>query len=134
MVIVDGERTPGFKLALAIGIGFLLSIPLFSIYLLNYGRQSESTEATDSITSGWGGAQVIGGPVLVIPYRVTATTTAVENGQNVTRTSSVQKMLQIAPEVLNVSTVLQTQLRKRSIYQAAVYEAAVSDSGGTPLS
>src|SRR5690242_2546810 len=115
MVRVDGERTPGFKLALAIGIGFLLSIPLFSIYLLNYGRQSESTEATHSITSGWGGQQIIGGPVLVIPYRVTTTTTAVENGQNVTRTSSAQKELRLAPEALDISTDLKPQLRKRSI-------------------
>jgi len=126
MVRVDGERTPGFKLALAIGIGFLLSIPLFSIYLLNYGRQSESTEATDSITSGWGGAQVIGGPVLVIPYRVTATTTVNENGQNVTRTSSVQKELRLAPEALDVSTNLQPQLRHRSIYEAVIYDAALT--------
>ena len=50
MVRIDGTRTPGFKLMLAIGIGFLLSIPLFSIYLLNYGRQSESSEAMQSIT------------------------------------------------------------------------------------
>src|SRR3569623_725666 len=97
MVRVDGERTPGVKLALAIGSGFLLSIPLFSIYLLNYGRQSESTEATQSITSGWGGTQVIGGPVLVIPYRVTTAPTAVENGQNVPRTRPAEKELRLAP-------------------------------------
>jgi len=126
MVRVDGERTPGFKLALAIGIGFLLSIPLFSIYLLNYGRQSESTEATQSITSGWGGTQVIGGPVLVIPYRVTTATTVVENRQNVTRTSTAQKELRLAPEVLDVSTNLQPQLRHRSIYEAVIYDAALT--------
>ena len=41
MVRFDGERTAGFKLLLAIGVGFLLTIPLFSIYLLNYDRQSQ---------------------------------------------------------------------------------------------
>ena len=126
MVRLDGERTPGTKLALAIGIAFLLSIPLFSIYLLNYNRQSESSEATQSITSGWGGTQIIGGPVLVIPYAATVTTTSVENGQNVTRTNTMQKELQIAPELLNVATGLQPQRRKRSIYEAVVYDAAVS--------
>jgi inner membrane protein len=126
VVRLDGERTPGSKLALAIGIAFLLSIPLFSIYLLNYNRQSESTDATQSITSGWGGTQVIGGPVLVIPYAATTTTTSVENGQNVTRTNSVQKELRLAPEVLDVSTNLEPELRHRSIYEAVIYDAALS--------
>ena len=126
MVRLDGERTPGSKLALAIGIAFLLSIPLFSIYLLNYGRQSESREATESITSGWGGTQTIGGPVLVIPYRATTTTTAVENGQPVTRTTDVARQLTLAPEAVDLATDLKPQLRSRSIYQAVIYQAAVS--------
>lgn len=126
MVKLDGERTPGFKLALAIGIAFLLSIPLVSIYILNFSRQSESREATQSITSGWGAEQVIGGPVLVIPYRALASTTAVENGQNVTRSSVVERELQLAPDGLDMATSLQPQMRKRSIYRAVVYEAAVS--------
>jgi inner membrane protein len=126
VVRLDGERTPGSKLALAIGIAFLLSIPLFSIYLLNYGRQSESAEATQSITSGWGGTQTIGGPVLVIPYHATTTTTAVENGQTVTRTMEVARQLTLAPEAVDLATDLTPQLRSRSIYQAVVYQAAVS--------
>jgi inner membrane protein len=73
VALFDGERTPGTKLALAIAIGFLLSIPLFSIYLLNYDRQSQSREASDAITAGWGAAQAMSGPVLVIPYRASAT-------------------------------------------------------------
>ena len=81
----SSERTPAFKLALAIGVAFLLSIPLFSIYLLAYDRQSQMRDATDSITAGWGGAQAMNGPVLVIPYRATATETVVENGQIVIR-------------------------------------------------
>jgi Inner membrane protein involved in colicin E2 resistance len=72
MIGSGGERTPAFKLALAIGVAFLLTIPLFSIYLLAYDRQSQMRDATDSITAGWGGAQAINGPVLVIPYRATA--------------------------------------------------------------
>ena len=64
----DGERTPGFKLLMAIGVAFLLTIPLVSIYLLNYDRQSQSREATSSITAGWGSAQAVTGPLLVIPW------------------------------------------------------------------
>ena len=70
-----GERSPGFKLFLTIVVGLVLTIPLFSVWLLVYDRQSQSEEAARSITEGWGGPQAITGPVLVIPYRATATET-----------------------------------------------------------
>jgi len=123
---IDGERSPGFKLALTILIGLLLSIPLFSIYLLNYDRQSQMREATQSITAGWGSAQAISGPVLVIPYRATATETVVENGQSVTRSRDVMRELTLAPEAADVSTNVKPEVRKRSIYEAVVYDAAIS--------
>ena len=55
MFKADGERTPGFKLFLAIVVGLALTIPLFSVYLLAYDRQSQQQEATRSITEGWAG-------------------------------------------------------------------------------
>src|SRR6476659_9883765 len=122
----EGERSPGFKLALAIFVGFLLSIPLFSIYLLNYDRQSQMREATQSITAGWGSAQAIAGPVLVIAYRATATETVVENGQSVTRSRDVMRELTVAPEAVQLTTQVRPQVRKRSIYEAVVYDAHVT--------
>jgi inner membrane protein len=118
-----GERSPGFKLLLAIGVAFLLTIPLFSIYLLAYDRESQSREAAGSITAGWGAPQAVAGPVLVIPYRATTTETVVQNGQSVTRTNQVMRELTLAPEVSEVSTVIDPKLRKRSIYEAVVYDA-----------
>ena len=78
----------------------MLTIPLFSIWLLVYDRQTQQEEATRSITAGWGGPQTISGPILVIPYRANATETVVENGQSVTRTSEVPKELTLAPETV----------------------------------
>jgi inner membrane protein len=118
-----GERSPGFKLLLAIGVAFLLTIPLFSIYLLAYDRESQSREAAGSITAGWGAPQAVAGPVLVIPYRATTTETVVQNGQSVTRTNQVMRELTLAPEASEVSTVIDPKLRKRSIYEAVVYDA-----------
>lgn len=123
MVGFDVERTPGVKLLLAIAIAAVLSIPLFSIYLLNYDRQSQQREATASITAGWGTAQSISGPVLVIPYRANATETVVQNGQSVTRTNQVMRELVLAPEAAELKTELLPQLRKRSIYEVVVYNA-----------
>ena len=120
-----GERTPGFKLALTIAIGMVLAIPLFSVYLLNYDRQSQMREATNSITAGWGGPQAMAGPVLVIPYRATATETVVERGQSVTRSREIMRELSLSPEAVELSTDIRPEVRKRSIYEAVVYDAKV---------
>ena len=126
MVRIDGERTPGFKLFLAILIGLALAIPLFSVWLLVYDRQTQSEQAAASITAGWGGPQVVSGPLLVIPYRTTATETVVENGQSVTRSRDVVQELSLAPEAVDLTTAIKPERRKRSIYEAVVYDAQVS--------
>jgi len=120
------ERTPGFKLFLTIVVGLVLTIPLFSVWLLVYDRQSQSQQATASITQGWGAAQAINGPVLVIPYKATATETVVENGQSVTRSRDVMRQLTLAPEAIDITTDVAPQVRKRSIYEAIVYDARMS--------
>ena len=126
MLRFDGQRTPGFRLFMTIIIGLVLAIPLFSVYLLAYDRQSQQQEATRSITAGWGGPQAMAGPVLVIPYRATATETVVENGQTVTRSRDVTRELTLAPEAVDMSTAVKPQVRKRSIYEAVVYDARVT--------
>src|SRR6478672_10803655 len=125
MTVDRDTRTPGAKLAFVIGIGLLLSIPLFSIWLLVYDRQSQKEEATASITAGWGAPQAMSGPVLVIPYRATATETVVENGQSLTRSRDVTRELTLAPEAVDLSTAVDPKVRKRSIYEAVVYDARV---------
>jgi inner membrane protein len=120
------ERTPGFKLGLAIAIGFLLAIPIFSVWFLVYDRQSQANEARTSIAAGWGGPQAFAGPVLVIPYRATASETVVENGQSVTRSRDVIRELTIAPETATLETEIRPELRKRAIYEAVVYQSGVS--------
>jgi inner membrane protein len=126
LALTDGLRSPGFKLFLAIVVGLVLTIPLFSVWLLVYDRQSQSEQASASITAGWGGPQAMAGPLLVIPYRATATETVVQNGQSVTRSNEVMRELTLAPESVELSTAISPQVRKRSIYEAVVYDAKVS--------
>ena len=126
MVRTDRERTPGTKLLFAILIAAALSIPLFSIWLLVYDRQTQSEQAAASITEGWGGPQAVSGPLLVIPYRATANETVVENGQSVTRSRDVQRELTLSPETVDLNTAIKPERRKRSIYEAVVYQAQVS--------
>ena len=119
------ERTPAFKLFLAILVAAALAIPIFMVWFQVYDRRSQSEEATQSITAGWGGPQAMTGPVLVIPYRATATETVVERGQSVTRSRDVTRELTLAPETIEISTDVRPELRKRSIYEAVVYDAKV---------
>jgi inner membrane protein len=120
------ERSPGGKLGIIILIGALLAIPLFSIYLLNWDRQSQSNTASSSIVEGWGGPQVIAGPVLVIPYEAQTTETVEEGGKQVTKTSTVWKELVLSPETSTLDTKIAPERRKRSIYEAVVYETALT--------
>lgn len=116
-------RTPGRKLLFAILIAAFLAIPLFAVYLLVYDRQTQSDTARTGITEGWGGPQTIAGPVLVIPYQEQATETVQAGGRPVTRASTVWRELTLAPERVDVRSDLRPERRRRSIYEAVVYEA-----------
>ncbi len=117
------DRSPGVKMALAIIVAALLSIPLFTIYLLVYDRQNQSQTAQTSIAEGWGNAQTIAGPTLAIPYQTEHTETVTENGKPVSKTSTVWRELTLVPEFIDMKTVIAPEVRKRSIYQAVVYGA-----------
>jgi inner membrane protein len=123
MYASDGQRSPGKKLLLAILIGMALAVPLFSVWLLVYDRQSQSTEAQSSITEGWGGPQAISGPVLIIPYRTTTTETSVGTGSTVSRTRELWKEMVLEPEAVDIKSKVTPELRRRSIYEAVVYDA-----------
>ena len=126
MIGISGERTPAIKLLIAIFVAGALAIPIFMTWFLVYDRQSQSEQAQGSITAGWGGPQAIAGPVLVIPYRASASETVVEAGRSVTRSRDVLRELILAPEAAALATQVRPERRRRSIYEAVVYDASVS--------
>ncbi len=119
---VQQERSAGMKFLLTLGVGFLLTIPLFMTWYLVYDRQSQSETARASIVEGWGGAQTFAGPVLVIPYLTTQTQSVEENGKQVTKTEKVWSELKLSPTTANIDTIINPDVRKRSIYEAVVYQ------------
>ncbi|MEO6255379.1 MAG: cell envelope integrity protein CreD [Sphingomicrobium sp.] len=110
----------------AVLIGLVLAIPLFSVWLLVYDRESQSEEARASITEGWGGPQTISGPVLVIPYMKVIVETSTVAGKTLSRTREVVRELTLEPEAVEIHTNVSPELRKRSIYEAIVYGATAS--------
>lgn len=119
------DRSPAIKLGIALLIGLALTIPLFCVWLMVYDREQQSMEAQAGIAEGWGGPQILGGPLLVIPYRATVTETVTESGKPVTRTRQVWHELALSPETVELATEVRPERRQRSIYEAVVYEASV---------
>ncbi|MEO6248298.1 MAG: cell envelope integrity protein CreD [Sphingomicrobium sp.] len=117
------ELTPSKKFLRALLVGFLLAIPIFSVWLLVYDRQSQSAEARASIAAGWGGPQIIAGPELSIPFKQTVNTSEQVNGQAVTRTAMIDRRLILAPAGIDAATVLVPERRSRSIYDVVIYRA-----------
>ncbi|WP_129794068.1 cell envelope integrity protein CreD [Sphingosinicella sp. CPCC 101087] len=124
MPVLSTERSPGAKLAFALLVGLLLSVPLFTVWLLVYDRQQQSEFAQASIAEGWGGPQTISGPLLVIPYRALAEESVTEGGRQVTRTRTVWRELTLSPELSDLETEIRPERRTRSIYEVVVYEAS----------
>ncbi|MCA1653636.1 MAG: cell envelope integrity protein CreD [Sphingomicrobium sp.] len=120
------EPTPNRKFLRALLAGFLLALPIFSVWLLVYDRQSQSVEARQSITAGWGGAQTLAGPELSIPFKQTVNTSEQVNGQPVNRTTTIERRLVLAPSGIDVATTLLPERRSRSIYDVVIYRAETS--------
>lgn len=120
------DRTPAMKLGMVLLIALVLTVPLFSVWLLVYDREQQSRQAQAGISEGWGGAQTVAGPLLVIPYRANVSETVTENGKAVTRTRQVWRELSLAPETAEIATDVRPERRRRSIYEVVVYDARVS--------
>lgn len=120
------ERSPGIKLLFAGMIGFALMIPLMLVYALVYDRKDQSQTAQAAINSGWGGPQVIAGPVVVVPFETTEVQNEVVDGKTVSRTVQVEKMLYISPTDNRAATKIVPQERRKSIYSSVLYEASVT--------
>lgn len=122
------ERSPGAKLAIAVLIAVALMVPLMMIYGLLWDRQQQADTARASIGQGWGGQQTIAGPVIVIPYRATDTTTVNENGKDVTRTVNTIRNLYLSPQSNRAEVEIKPERRKKAIYETVVYESQISGS------
>lgn len=122
------ERSPGVKLVIAVLIAVALMVPLLMVYGLLWDRQQQAETAQASIGQGWGGQQTIAGPVVVIPYRATETTTVEENGKDVTRTVNSIRNLYLSPQTNIADVVIKPEKRKKAIYETVVYESQIAGS------
>ena len=123
--IAGAERSPGMKLLFVAIIAAILTIPLMLVYALVYDRQDQSQTAQTSIAAGWGGPQVIAGPVIVVPFRITQTQNEQVGDRTVTRTVEVEKLLYISPVENRATTAISPREKQKSIYKSVLYQADV---------
>jgi len=103
------------KLIVTFVILLILMIPQSMVSSLVFERQARSEEAITEVSDTWSRAQVISGPFLTIPYKVLLN----QNDKIVTRTEYAHFM----PEVLDISSKVNPELRTRGIYEVAVYKS-----------
>ncbi len=119
------ERSPGIRLLFVMLIGMVLTIPLLMTYALVYDRQNQAQTAQTEINAGWGGAQVLSGPLIAVPFRTTQTMVEDVGGKQVRRAIEVEKMFYISPTENRIATQVDPQARVKSIYKSVLYTAQV---------
>jgi inner membrane protein len=117
------DRSPGFKLFLTGLVGFILMVPLLMVYGLVSDRQHQARVAQDAITAGSGGAQVVSGPVLVIPYEERRVTNETVNGVATTRSQTIRQQLYLSPERNALETTLEPETKRKALYETVIYLA-----------
>lgn len=108
-------RTSVSLKALVIGLLILLLlIPVAMIRGVIDDREAIGAQAQRDIGQSWGGEQVLGGPILVLPYEAVEIT---DYGGHVRRTGQAQ----ILPDSLNVDVELDSEMRHRGMHDVPVY-------------
>ncbi len=106
-------------------IGFLvilLLIPSSMIENLIRERQITRDASINEVSSKWGEQQIVGGPVLTIPFKVETTD---EKG----RIQTFVKYAHFLPETLHIQGNLQPEKRYRGIYVVMLYRSQLRING-----
>lgn len=106
-------------------LAVVLLIPSFQIMSLIQERQERQRSVVAEIGRSWSGPQVLGGPVLVVPYRTMVRTVMGE----VEKLEERIQHLYLLPEELRIGAETDAKLLHRGIFDAAVYEAKVAMEG-----
>jgi inner membrane protein len=103
-------------------ITITLMIPITWVYAIVRERASRRTDAVRDVSTTWGGPQTIAGPVLSIPYLYTTT-------DNAGRTKQQTAYAHILPRELQLDVTLDSERRRRGIFDVVVYRAQLNVSG-----
>ena len=112
-----------FKMTLIAFLFLALGIPLAMVRSQILERKQRRDAVVSEVSSTWGNAQTLGGPVLTVPYLVHSEKD--EKGKVTTWTQHAYFL----PETLKVDGRLFPEIRRRGIFEVAVYRADLHVSG-----
>jgi inner membrane protein len=118
-------RSPSFKFVLVGVLVLFISALTGVVWLLSADRQSRASSVEAEIAHDWGGGQRILGPYLIVPY--TLKTQRLADGKTVDM--EVARQAVFLPDTLNVSGHVQTETRRRAIYDVTVYQGKLTLEG-----
>lgn len=108
-----------------LSIGFLvllLMLPAALIKDLIREREYRQSGVVNEVSSKWGEAQTFCGPILTVPYYAYETT-------NDNKRRTLTQYAHFLPHQLDISGAVNPKVRKRGIYEVAVYNTALSIKG-----
>jgi len=109
---------------LGVIVGLLL-IPASMIRDLVREREGLRSQAEDEVSSKWGGPQVLGGPVLALPYLQ-----EVKNSEG--KVSVEKRTAYFLPDELAIGGTVAPEKRYRGIYVVALYNTQLTFQGRFP--
>lgn len=116
------KNTLTIKIASIIILAILLVIPISRIERLIHERKFNKANAIVEVSDKWGGVQTVSGPVLTIPYRINF-----DNADNKPTFST--HYAHFLPELLQINADVASKVKKRGIYEIALYQGEVNISG-----
>lgn len=123
-------KTSIFAKIVSIGILILvLAIPTVQIRFLVHERQDRRNTAVKETNLQWGTAQNLKGPMLTIPYKIYSTKIETVEEEQVERQTVSMEKVHFLPNTLNMSGNVDTQARKRGIYELIIYSTKIGLSG-----
>ena len=110
-------RSMGLKLLLVCLLALLMSIPALFVFALLSDRTNRAEQVTQEVGGLSGGPQTFLGPVLAVPYRVSAEPAAAGKAAE----PAIDGVLVVFPVEGSVSAAVDSEVRQRSLFKVPVY-------------
>jgi len=121
----DAVRSPAFKFIVVLILILALSIPLLFVYALVYEREQYARKATSEVGQMWANAQTVSGPYLIVPFESDREV----RRNNQTEIKTIRRLLAFLPEDLSINGEIDSDVRKRGIFEIPVYRSQLSLKG-----
>lgn len=118
-----------FKAVMIFVLALLLLIPLSMISSAISERAQRRNEVQADIARTDTGEQTLAGPVLVLPYSITRIVNREVNGVAKSVEETENKALYFLPAQLTITGSVNTEIRKRGIFEALLYGSDLKISG-----